>query len=78
MFKNKIILQLPNYGNRASDVERYIKLSLKKLGLDYIDIYLIHMPFAFVEDKSVCGPSVHEDGSYQLDLDTEPIAVWKV
>ncbi|KAF7991812.1 hypothetical protein HCN44_010613 [Aphidius gifuensis] len=72
-----ITTKLPNYGNRASDVEKYINSSLEKLGLDYIDMYLIHMPFAFVSDESCCAPSVHEDGSYQLDLNTDPVSVWK-
>uniref|UniRef100_A0A914YHQ2 NADP-dependent oxidoreductase domain-containing protein n=1 Tax=Panagrolaimus superbus TaxID=310955 RepID=A0A914YHQ2_9BILA len=33
--------------NRAEDVEPQLKASLEKLGLDYIDLYLIHMPVAF-------------------------------
>jgi len=70
--------QLPHYGNRPSDVEKYIKLSLEKLGLDYIDMYLVHMPIAFVPDETGFDPATNEDGSYVLDVESEPVSVWKV
>ncbi|XP_043671068.1 aldo-keto reductase family 1 member A1-like isoform X2 [Vespula pensylvanica] len=69
--------KLPHYGNRPSDVEKFLKLSLERLGLDYLDMYLIHMPFAFILDKNVYAPATLEDGSYILDLDTDPVSVWK-
>lgn len=72
-----ITSKLPHYGNRPSDVEKFINLSLKKLGLDYLDMYLIHMPFAFKLDENAYTPAVHEDGTYVLDLDTNPVSVWK-
>ena len=71
-------LQLPHYGNRPSDVEKFIKLSLKKLGIDYLDMYLVHMPFAFVLDKNEFAPATNEGGSYVLELNTDPVSVWKV
>lgn len=75
-----LCFQLPHYGNRPSDVEKYIKLSLEKLGLDYLDMYLIHMPFAFKRDESGTyhAPATSEDGTYIFDLDMDPISVWKV
>ncbi|XP_047353145.1 aldo-keto reductase family 1 member A1-like [Vespa velutina] len=69
--------KLPPYGNRPSDVEKFLKLSLERLGLDYLDMYLIHMPFAFVLDKNEYAPAALDDGSYILDLDTDPVSVWK-
>uniref|UniRef100_A0A914PS59 NADP-dependent oxidoreductase domain-containing protein n=1 Tax=Panagrolaimus davidi TaxID=227884 RepID=A0A914PS59_9BILA len=44
--------------NRAEDVEPQIKASLEKLGLDYIDLYLIHMPVSFKQDLSDHDTSV--------------------
>lgn len=41
-------------------------------------MYLIHVPFSFVKDKLTDAPLVLEDGSYALDLTSDPIAVWKV
>ncbi|XP_076226332.1 aldo-keto reductase family 1 member A1 isoform X2 [Nomia melanderi] len=74
-----ITTKLPHYGNRPSEVEKYIKLSLEKLGLDYLDMYLIHMPFAFKRDESGTyhAPATSEDGTYILDLDMDPVSVWK-
>ncbi|XP_057337171.1 1,5-anhydro-D-fructose reductase-like isoform X2 [Microplitis mediator] len=72
-----VTTKLPHFGNRPSDVEKYVKLSLQNLGLDYIDMYLIHMPFAFVCDKTGLAPVINEDGSYKLDLETDPVSVWK-
>lgn len=70
--------QLPNYGNRPSDVERFAKMSLEKLGLEYLDMYLIHMPFAFVLNETDMSPAVHENGDFMLDTSSNPVAVWKV
>lgn len=33
--------QLPPQSNRPSDVSKIIRMSLKEMGLDYIDMYLI-------------------------------------
>ncbi|CAK9813512.1 Aldo-keto reductase family 1 member A1-A [Anthophora quadrimaculata] len=72
-----ITSKLPHYGNRPSDVEKFINLSLQKLGLNYLDMYLIHMPFAFKLNENTYTPATNEDGSYMLDLDTDPLLVWK-
>ncbi|KAK9294480.1 hypothetical protein QLX08_010932 [Tetragonisca angustula] len=72
-----ITSKLPNFGNRPSDVERFLNLSLKRLGLDYLDMYLIHMPFAFKLNEETFTPATNEDGSFVLDLDTNPVSVWK-
>jgi len=53
-------------------------LSLEKLGLDYLDMYLVHMPFAFKLDENTCTAATNEDGSYILDFNTDPVSVWKV
>lgn len=55
-----------------------MNLSLQRLGLDYVDLYLIHKPFSFIQDKDSFAPAKNEDGSIMLDLRPDPIAVWKV
>ncbi|XP_014219296.1 alcohol dehydrogenase [NADP(+)] B-like [Copidosoma floridanum] len=44
-----ITSKLPTHGNRPQSVEKYLKLSLKDLGLDYVDMYLVHTPFGVEE-----------------------------
>ncbi|XP_066594657.1 1,5-anhydro-D-fructose reductase-like [Prorops nasuta] len=72
-----ITTKLPSYGNRASDVEKYLKLSLQNLGLEYVDMYLVHMPFAFKSDSTGKAVDIDADGKPILDLDSEPISLWK-
>lgn len=70
-----ITSKLPDWANRPESVEKYLKRSLKNLGLDYIDMYLIHTPWTIKEDpekyiaKEENGDVVYED--------TDHIAVWK-
>lgn len=70
--------QLPNYGNRPADVETFLNMSLNHLGLDYVDLYLMHMPFSFIKDDKEFIPASHENGSFVLDLESNPVEVWKV
>ncbi|XP_014218197.1 alcohol dehydrogenase [NADP(+)]-like [Copidosoma floridanum] len=72
-----ITTKLPPIGMRGSLVEAYLKLSLEKLNLEYVDLYLIHKPFAFVKDKYKHQPALNEDGSVVLDLDTDHLDIWK-
>jgi diketogulonate reductase-like aldo/keto reductase len=58
-------------------VEKYLTTSLRRLQLDYVDLYLIHVPFGFVPDNTGQNPAKNADGSYVLD-DTDHLAVWKV
>lgn len=64
-------------GNRASSVEKYLRNSLADLKLDYIDLYLIHTPFA-VPDITDGQFQKHENGDLVLDLESNHIETWKV
>ena len=71
------MFQLPPVGNRAEKVEKYIKRSLDKLQLDYLDMYLVHVPFGFVERGEELHPT-NEDGTILLDKTTNHVEIWKV
>lgn len=64
-------------GNRPELVEEYFSASLRDLSLDYVDLYLLHVPFAFRHTPGDLHPR-NPDGSMQVDLETDLIALWKV
>lgn len=53
-------------------------MSLQRLQLDYLDLYLIHMPFSFVCNEETLTPAINEDGSFKLDLENDNVETWKV
>lgn len=69
---------MPHVGNRASDVNKFVDLQLNRLGLSYIDLYLIHVPFTFKCDPKALTPVVNPDGEYELDTTTDHVEIWKV
>ncbi|PSN34751.1 Alcohol dehydrogenase [NADP(+)] [Blattella germanica] len=71
-----ITTKLPHIGNRASDVENFLEKSLSRLQLEYVDMYLVHVPFGFVPDNTGENPAKNNDGTFVLD-DTDHVAVWK-
>ena len=72
-------IKLPPIGNRAADVPQYLNVSLEKLGLKYVDMYLIHTPMGFMKNPNdPYMPAKNEDGSIALDYDTDHISIWKV
>ncbi|XP_039757458.1 1,5-anhydro-D-fructose reductase-like [Pararge aegeria] len=73
-----ITTKLPHVGNRASDVKKFLDLQLKRLQMDYVDLYLIHVPFGFHCDAETLTPVVNSNGEYDLDLDTDHVSTWKV
>ncbi|CAH0400418.1 unnamed protein product [Chilo suppressalis] len=71
-----IVTKLPPGGNRPDLVQECFDASLRDLGLEYIDMYLIHTPFAFEHVPGDFHPK-NPDGSMRVDHTTDLIAVWK-
>ena len=57
-----IVTKLPFFGMRPGDVRTYFDASLKSLGLDYIDLYLVHSPVAVEKDKETGFMKMYEGG----------------
>ncbi|CAK1583493.1 unnamed protein product [Parnassius mnemosyne] len=71
-----VVTKLPPGGNRPELVPEYFDASFRDLGLDYIDMYLMHTPFAFEHVPGDLHPK-NPDGSMKVDLTTDLIGVWK-
>lgn len=71
-----MILCFFSAGNRPGDVEKNLKKSLADLNLEYVDMYLIHVPFAFPASDE--GMMRHPNGDVVLDETTDHVAIWKV
>ncbi|CAL8103246.1 unnamed protein product [Orchesella dallaii] len=72
-----IVTKLPWTGMTTDKVEFFFKLSLKKLQLTYVDLYLCHMPtgLKFVDENNLVP--TNENGKVLYDPSTDIIAVWK-
>nr|XP_042912607.1 aldose reductase-related protein 2-like [Parasteatoda tepidariorum] len=74
-----ITSKLPPNGMQPDVVEQFFQVSLTDLQLDYIDLYLIHCPFASKrqEDDRDFFP-VNDDGNYDADTAVDLTQTWKV
>lgn len=67
-----IATKLWNNNHRPECVKPAFEASLKKLGLDYLDLYLIHTPFAFQpgtdqDPRDESGKPIYDDGVTLLE-----------
>lgn len=72
-----VVTKLPPTGNRAADVERHLHSSLRDLQLDYVDMYLVHTPFAVPEPAGGGDFARHPNGDVVLDDATDHLATWR-
>lgn len=73
-----VVTKLPMIGMYAGGVEEYLRKSLKKLNLDYVDLFLIHHPVGFkgaAHDKDLMPKD--KNGMVNLDYGTNHIELWK-
>lgn len=69
-----ITTKLWNNRHKEESVVPMCKKSLENLGLSYVDLYLIHWPFAFVEGDVLIPQD--ENGTY-LTTDTDYLETWR-
>jgi len=70
-----ITTKLPPPANRPSCVEKTLRNSLEDLQLSYIDMYLIHTPFAVPETGGDFERD--ENGDIKVDDTTDHVEIWK-
>lgn len=71
-----VVTKLPPGGNRPELVQEYFDISLRNLNLEYMDLYLIHTPFAFEYVPDDLHPK-NPDGSMRMDHSTNLLEIWK-
>ncbi|KYN01044.1 PREDICTED: 1,5-anhydro-D-fructose reductase [Cyphomyrmex costatus] len=71
-----IVTKVPPSGNRPGDIEKWLKRSLSNLNLSYIDLYLVHTPFAYQDAGEDFHP-FNEKGEILIDTNTDHLQIWQ-
>ena len=69
-----ITSKLWNTKHHPEDVEAACRKTLADLGVDYLDLYLIHWPVAFQRGED--GFPKNEDGTIKYDTEIHPTTTW--
>ena len=72
-----MVTKLPLMANRPELVEAYFNMSLKNLGLDYVDLYLIHAPIGVERDPVTNSIRFYDGGKVKFETDTDLVGLWK-
>ncbi|GBE80808.1 Aldehyde reductase 1 [Sparassis crispa] len=72
-----ITSKLWNTSHKAELVEKELDETLSQLGIDYLDLYLVHWPVAFVTGRGVMPERADKKEWIELDTDTTIVETWK-
>jgi aldehyde reductase len=72
-----IVTKLPVFGTHPDRVEHFLKLSLKRLQLEYVDLYLIHNPACLKANAEGTGSLRDSNGDVVIDTTSTIEETWK-
>nr|GAT56144.1 predicted protein [Mycena chlorophos] len=73
-----ITSKLWNSAHQPAEVEKELDETLAQLGIDYLDLYLIHWPVAFPPGNGLFPPSpTNPESEVALDTTTSLVDTWK-
>lgn len=72
-----ITSKLWNHSHQPAQVEKELDETLAQLGIDYLDLYLIHWPAAFPPGNGFYPPHSSLQGEVELDEKTSLVDTWK-
>lgn len=72
-----ITSKLWNSAHQPSYSEAELDETLKQLGIDYLDLYLVHWPIAFPPGNGLTPPHPTKEGENAIDTETSLVETWK-
>ncbi|KAF5366017.1 hypothetical protein D9758_006714 [Tetrapyrgos nigripes] len=66
-----------NSSHQPDQVEKELDETLKQLGVEYLDLYLIHWPIAFPPGRGFYPPHPSKEGEVEIDAKTTLVDTWK-
>ncbi|KAG5733812.1 Aldehyde reductase 1, partial [Termitomyces sp. T112] len=72
-----ITSKLWNSAHQPDQVEKELNETLKQLGIEYLDLYLVHWPIAFPPGNGLNPPHLTKAGELAIDTQTTLVETWK-
>ncbi|TFK50747.1 Aldo/keto reductase [Heliocybe sulcata] len=72
-----ITSKLWNSSHKPENVEKELNETLSQLGIDYLDLYLVHWPVAFTPGQGLFPKHPSKESEVDLDLSTSLVDTWK-
>ncbi|KAK3108455.1 hypothetical protein FSP39_008267, partial [Pinctada imbricata] len=72
-----IVTKLPGIHMTPAKVRQSLEGSLKRLKVEYVDLYLIHSPMGMVHVSDDTPFPVDKDGNFMADNSTDLLGIWK-
>ncbi|ODV98343.1 hypothetical protein PACTADRAFT_31742 [Pachysolen tannophilus NRRL Y-2460] len=66
--REEIFITTKLWNTHQDDVAKAVDTSLQNLGVDYIDLYLMHWPIAFNPDANSTFPKIEKNGKLVADI----------